>query len=87
MMDDITLEADWHFPFLELPLADHGYRTVLKALAPVEAYRLRVVIDDASRYELSPWLKTHEGTPFSCANKTPTQEMGSCGLGILRRQQ
>ena len=85
MMEDVHLVAAWHFPFTALEHGEHGYRTVLKSLVPVKAYRLHVVIDDASAYELDRWLAKHKGTPFSATYDPPRQSMGSCGLGIVAR--
>ena len=65
---------------------EYGYRTILRALVPVQAYTLKVVIDDASGYELDRWMAEHEGTPFSGTCNPPRQSMGSCGLGIIRRR-
>jgi len=84
MMEDIELEAKWRFPFAAFERGKHGYRTVLKAMVPVRAYRLKLVIEDASRYELSRWMAKGEGTPFFAgARNPPKQVFGSCGLGII----
>jgi hypothetical protein len=86
MMEDIQLVAVWHFPFTALKQGEHGYRTVLKTLVPVKAYTLNVVIDDASGYELSPWLAKGKATPFSGTSNPPQQSLGSCGLGIIKKR-
>ena len=86
MMEDIHLVAVWHFPFTALKQGDHGYRTVLKTLVPVKAYTLNVVIDDATGYDLSPWLAKGKGTPFSGTSNPPRQSWGSCGLGIIGKR-
>lgn len=84
MMEDIELEAKWRFPFAAFKQAEYGYRTTLRAMVPVKAYRLRVVIEDASRYQLDRWMAKGEGTPFSAgAYKPPRQHLGSCGIGII----
>lgn len=80
------LECSWEMNLSALATEDYGFRTELKSLIPVTAYRLNVVLEPGCGWENPDDVSQRTMVPFFCFNRPkPVQHMGSCGIKI--RQQ
>ena len=91
-MDDLadrqtTIEAVWSLPLDALKKdADKGYWTVLKTLIPSISYKLTVILDPGSGFELTIAPFKDRYVPFR-VNGQLSSHFGSCRISIRPSDQ
>ena len=76
----------WEFPIDRLAPVDGGYRTSLAALLPVSSYRLELVVDEESGYEIVGQPKNQPFVPFWAGERWPNRTLfGSCQLSVQKK--
>jgi len=76
----------WEFPLDRLEPVEGGYRTLLAALLPVTSYRLELVVDEDSGYDIVGQPEDQPFVPFF-TEKRPTEGtfFGSCNLPVKKK--
>lgn len=76
----------WEFPIDRLAPVDGGYRTSLAALLPVTSYRLELVVDEESGFEIVGQPKDQPFVPFFTERHWSERTFfGSCNLPVKER--
>ena len=75
----------WEVPIERLTPVDGGYRTTLAALLPVNSYRLELVADEDSGFEIVGQPKGEPFVPFYTGKQSPERTyFGSCNLPVQK---
>jgi hypothetical protein len=72
--------ATWEFPVDSLARVGRGFRTTLCSLLPVNSYRLELVADEGSGYELRGQPAGQPFVPFNSGTRYDKTFFGSCLL-------
>jgi hypothetical protein len=77
--------VSWEFSVGCLAPVEDGYRTTLSPLLPVSSYRLEVVADDESGYEILGQPAVRRLVPFNSGTQLEEEAFfGSCHIGVRK---
>jgi hypothetical protein len=80
-----VVEVHWEMPVALLEAPERGFQIRLQALAPVNAFALRLALSPGCGYVFERAPDRREDTVFSTSGNWPARRIfGTCGLGLRR---